>query len=300
MPDSYWHNLRKIGVCLRFHNPFDWRNPVKNLQRNHRKLLIVDGIKALIGGAGISDRWDGKEKNSDNYTDPWLDYEITLEGHTIDRLQGLFWQHWLDAGGIPDLTPIVYPLPPYKVMEIMVTANENPSYQNSSIRSLFQTLTLGATQRLWLASPYFLPNYNICQAIIKAYQKGIDVRVLTMGKKCDKLYVHKAACERYNQLINIGIPIYEYQPSMMHAKLALIDDQWISFGSANFDPRSFFQNEELTLTLNDKEKALLPKVENFFEKAFSDSQQITLSQWHKRNLKDRIIGQFWLLLYWQL
>jgi cardiolipin synthase len=298
MPEAYWQLLRQAGIYLRFYNPFDWRNPVKNLQRNHRKLLLIDDKKALIGGAGISDRWDGRGESDD--IEPWLDYEIAIEGHTLERLKGLFWQHWLDAGGIPDLSSIPSRPCSHQSTKIMVTVNENPSYQNSSIRALFQTLTLGATQRLWLASPYFLPNENICHTLIEAHQRGVDVKVLTMGKKCDKSYVHKVARERYYQLLKAGISIYEYQPSMMHAKLALMDDRWLSFGSANFDPRSFFQNDELTLTLNDYHQELLPKVEHFFEQAFDKSQYVVLSKWQQRNLRDRIIGRFWLLLYWQL
>jgi cardiolipin synthase len=298
IPKNYWQTLQQAGIKVRWYNPFDWRDPVKNLQRNHRKLLIVDDQIALIGGAGISDLWDGKDEAGS--IEPWLDYEIAMKGAMIWRLKGLFWQHWLDAGGETDFTPMESHYKPDQSTEILITANENPSYQNSSIRALFQTLTLGATERLWLASPYFLPNDNSCRMLIEACQRGVDIKVLTMGKRCDKPFVRKAAYERYNQLIKGGISLYEYQPSMMHAKLVIMDDTWLTFGSANFDPRSLFQNDELNLTIKDHHQQLFSKIETFFEQAFSKSQLVTLSQWRKRKVSDRLIGRFWLLFFWQL
>jgi cardiolipin synthase len=298
IPSAYWQELRQVGILIRFYNPLDWRNPVKNLQRNHRKLLIIDEKLALIGGAGVSDLWDGKDEAGSS--EPWLDYEVDIEGKIIGRLKGLFWQHWLDAGGKADLSHISFDSSPAESTEILVTANENPSYQNSSIRALFQTLTLAATQRLWLSSPYFLPNDNTCRMLIEARRRGVDVKVLTMGKRCDKPFVRKSAYERYDKLIKEGVPIYEYQPSMMHGKLALTDDTWISFGSANFDPRSFFQNDELNITVKQEHQKLLAKVELFFTKAFERSKRVSLLEWKKRKLSDRIIGRFWLLFYWQL
>lgn len=296
--DAYWQQLRQAGIFIRFYNPLDWRNPLKHLQRNHRKLLIVDEKLALIGGAGVSDLWDGKDEAGS--TETWLDYEMAIAGNIIERLKGLFWQHWLDANGKADLTPISLESSSQQATEILVTANDNPTYQSSSIRALFQTLTLGTTQRIWLASPYFLPNDNTCRMLIDARKRGVDVKVLTMGKRCDKPFVRKAAYEKYDRLITEGILIYEYQPSMMHAKLALVDNTWMSFGSANFDPRSFFQNDELNLTFNDKYQKLLSKVESFFNQAFDKSKPVTLLQWKKRKLRDRLIGRFWLLFYWQL
>ncbi len=298
LSSSYWQQLRQAGIEVRLYNPLDWRNPLKHLRRNHRKLLIIDEKRALIGGAGVSDLWDGKDEAGS--VESWLDYEVAIEGPIIWRLKVLFWQHWLDTGGIADVKPLSLEPTPHQITEILVTANENPSHQNSSIRALFQTLILGATERIWLASPYFLPNENTIRMLIEAQQRGVDVKLLTMGKKCDKPFIRKAAYERYDQFLKSGIPVYEYQPSMMHAKLALIDRYWVSFGSANFDPRSFFENDELNLTVKDNYLDLLRKVELLFAQAFKKSKIITLKQWKKRNLINRLIGRFWLLFYWQL
>ncbi len=119
-----------------------------------------------------------------------------------------------------------------------------------------------------------------------------------MGEHCDKGFVRKVARERYDKLFKGNIPIYEYQPSMIHAKIVLVDDHWISVGSANFDPRSFFQNDELNLSI--KNYNFVNQVEKFFIKAFQKSNLITIENWHQRSLSDRLIGSFWSLFYWQL
>ena len=296
IPNSYWKNLINQGIEVRKFNQFNWRNPLKNLRRNHRKLLIIDNKLALIGGAGISDHWDGWEEIGDQA--PWLDYEVAVQGNVLARLSGLFWQHWLDTGGVMDVALVSAKPINQQAQEILITANDYPTYQDSSIRALFQTLILGATQRLWIASPYFLPNSNSCKLLRETQTKGVDVRILTMGKHCDKAYVRYAARERYHRLLKTDISLYEYQPSMMHAKIVLVDNQWVSFGSANFDPRSFFQNDELNLSINDGN--FIEKVEDFFIQAFQKSQMITVTQWQKRPLVDRLIGSGSLFFYWQL
>ncbi|ACB49532.1 cardiolipin synthase-like protein [Crocosphaera subtropica ATCC 51142] len=296
MPDSYWKNFKKEDIEVRKFNQFQWRNPLKNLRRNHRKLLIIDNEIALIGGAGISDRWDGWSEIGDQ--EPWLDYEIAIEGNILTRLSGFFWQHWLDSRGVIDFLNIPSQQKQDNLPKILVTANDYPSYKDSSIRGLFQTLILGSTQRLWIASPYFLPNSNSCRMLRDAKARGVDVKILTMGEHCDKGFVRKVTRERYDKLFKGEIPIHEYQPSMIHAKIILVDEDWICLGSANFDPRSFFQNDELNLSIKNRDFA--DRVEQFFIKAFEKSHLITIEDWHKRPFGDRLIGSFWSLFYWQL
>ena len=173
IPNSYWENLQSQDIEIRKFNQFDWRNPLENLRRNHRKLLIIDNKLALIGGAGISDHWDGWEEIGDQA--PWLDYEVAVQGNILARLSGLFGQHWLDTGGVMDVALISAKPINQEMQEIIITANDYPTYQDSCIRALFQTLILGATQRLWITSPYFLPNSNSCQLLRDAQTRGVDV-----------------------------------------------------------------------------------------------------------------------------
>ncbi|NJL87562.1 MAG: cardiolipin synthase B [Leptolyngbyaceae cyanobacterium SM1_1_3] len=296
LPKRYWQKLRSAGVEVRFFNAFSWRSPTDFLARNHRKLLLVDQSQALIGGAGVSDMWDGVGEGE---TAPWLDTEVCIKGPVLTRLRGLFLQHWLDAGESADLSGVDWQAKTTAADEtLLVTSGKDPSYRGSSIRALMQLYALSASQRLWIASPYLLPDRNTRKVLIKAAQRGIDVRILTMGSLSDKPYVYYASRELYGELLRSGIKIYEYQPSMMHAKLVLIDQDWISLGSANLDPRSFFHNDELNLSA--AKSVLVSQLEQLFHQAFLKSQPVELTAWRSRSLWQKLYGRCSLLLYWQL
>ena len=297
MPDRYWQRLRDAGVMLRFFNPFCWRSPVDYLARTHRKLLLVDQHWALMGGAGISDLWDHVPE-SDRPTS-WLDIEVQFSGAMVTVLSGLFLQHWLDTGSVVNLHH--YPLTPATTMDpapLWITSGEDPSHRNSPVRSLVQASILAAQRRLWIASPYLLPDPPSCQLLGDAVQRGVDVRLLTMSDRTDKPYIYYAARERYSALLDRGIQIFEYQPSMMHAKLMFLDDQWVSMGSANLDPRSFFRNDEINIST--QESALVGAIADFFKTAFEQSHLISRQQWQKRSQWQRWYGRSILMLYWQL
>ncbi len=293
LSNHYWSRLENAGVEVRFFNPFSWRSPIDYLGRNHRKLLIIDQNTALIGGAGISDLWDGDEN-----TEPWYDFEVHWQGDGLGWLTGLFWQHWLSAGGRVDLREHRPQLSNSSHTEILITSGEDPTPMNSPIRSLFQTCALSATERLWIASPYLLPDQTTCQMLASIQRRGIDVRVLTMGPCNDKSYVYYTAREHYASLLKNGIKLHEYQPSMMHAKVILVDHSWVCMGSANLDPRSFFHNDELNICTPNK--SLVEQIETFFHQGFAQSQLIKLETWKNRPWKQRIVGQMFNIGYWQL
>lgn len=296
LPDWYWKRLKNSGVQVLFFNPFSKRSPLDYLRRNHRKLLIVDQKIAMIGGAGISDLWDGKDGKSER---PWYDFEVKWQGDTVGMLTGFFWQHWLTAGGDVDLTqhcPSLSQAPTQN--SVLITPGEEPTVGDSPIRSLFHLCITAAQNRLWIASPYLLPDQITCQMLDAVQRRGIDVRILTMGPKCDKFYVYYTSRQRYGPLLHSDIQIYEYQPSMMHGKIVLIDDQWVSFGSANLDPRSFFHNDELNLCTNNAH--LVSQVEEFFKSGFDQSEEIHIQPWAARPLKERLIGRLGNFFYWQL
>ncbi|MEO1375246.1 MAG: phosphatidylserine/phosphatidylglycerophosphate/cardiolipin synthase family protein [Cyanobacteria bacterium J06635_10] len=296
MPSKYWRSLKSSGVEVRFFNRFSWRDPFYYLRRNHRKLLLIDNKIALIGGAGISDYWDGDD-GIGNKT-PWFDYEVCFQGSLITRLKNLFIQHWLDAGVSAELSQENDSVNQENQQTILISAGEEPTLRDSGIRSLFQSLIVAAKKRVWIASPYFLPNANSQEILIQAKHRGIDVCILTMGPKTDKPPVRFASQQLYGKLIKSNISIYEYQPSMMHAKTMLIDDSWVSIGSANFDPRSFFHNDELNLVVT--ESKLIQNIENFFLNGFTCSNHLTLKYLRNRPLKEKLLGRLILLLFWQL
>ncbi|MCM1982816.1 phospholipase D-like domain-containing protein [Lyngbya confervoides] len=296
LPRRYWQRLRRAGVQVVFFNSFNWRAPANFAGRTHRKLLVVDSKIALLGGAGISDDWDGDENAA-----PWLDIELQVEGDLIPFLEGQFLQHWTYGGGEVNLALSRFagetqaPQAPF-----MITPGNNPTYRYSPIKSLKENLIGVAQERLWIASPYLLPDDNLRSLLVEAKQAGVDVRLLTAcAQQIDKPYVYYAAFELYGELLAADIAIYEYQPSMIHAKMILMDRQWVNTGSANFDSRSFFHNDELDLTANAPE--LVKQIEQVFQQAFACSQRVTLQNWQNRSwIRHRLMGRVIGFVQWQL
>ena len=284
---------------MSFFNSFNWKAPLDYAGRTHRKLLLIDGKFGLVGGAGISDLWDGTQKDDD--TQPWLDVEMRIEGEIISILEGVFSQHWTFGDGVADLArervSIRQKDPENPLM--LVIPGANPRIRFSPVRSFKYNSIIAARQRIWLASPYFLPDENSIDLLVAAKKNGLDVRILTTSKRSDKKPVYYASYEHYGRLLKGGVEIYEYQPSMTHAKLLLIDDLWATTGSANFDPRSFCHNEELDICSAQPE--LVQGIKETFEKGFAQSKQITYDQWKRRSLfKHRILGNAVNFFQWQL
>ena len=303
--DKYWRRLRGAGVKVSFFNPFNWRAPLDYAGRTHRKLLLIDGEFGLVGGAGISDLWDGIEKDDD--TQPWLDVEMRIEGEIVSILTGVFSQHWTFGDGTADLSRVKFhnfnhqddKQEDSKQDLMLVIPGANPRIRFSPIQSFKYNSLLCARKRIWLASPYFLPDENSIDILVAAKQDGVDVRILTTSIRSDKKPVYYASYEHYGKLLQGDVEIYEFQPSMTHAKLLLIDDIWATTGSANFDPRSFCHNEELDICTS--QPILVEGIKDTFEKGFAQSQRVTYKEWKQRSLiKHRILGNAVDFFQWQL
>jgi len=307
--DKYWGRLRNAGVKVVFFNDFNWKAPLDYAGRTHRKLLLIDGEFGLVGGAGISDLWDGVEKNDD--TQPWLDVEMRIEGEIIGILEGVFSQHWTFGNATADLSQ--HRFSAFKAKDRQQSADEdkdrgdlmlaipgaNPRIQFSPIKAFKYNNLICARKRIWLASPYFLPDDNSIDLLVAAKQDGVDVKILTTSARSDKKPVYYASYEHYGNLLKGGVEIYEFQPSMTHAKLLLIDDLWATTGSANFDPRSFSHNEELDIC--SAQPILVEGIRATFEKGFAQSKRISYQEWQQRSLiKHRIIGNAVDFFQWQL
>lgn len=306
--DQYWQRLVGAGVKVSFFNSFKWRAPLDYAGRTHRKLLLIDGEFGLVGGAGISDLWDGIEKKDD--TQPWLDVEMRIEGEIISILEGVFSQHWTFGNGTADFSELKFHNFNLNSKDndkdkgnkhdlMLVVPGANPRIRFSPIQAFKYNSILCARKRIWLASPYFLPDDNSIDLLVAAKQDGVDVRILTTSIRSDKKLVYYASYEHYGKLLKGGVPIYEFQPSMTHAKLLLIDDIWATTGSANFDPRSFCHNEELDIC--SAQPRLVAGIRDTFEKGFAQSQIITYADWQKRPLiKHRVLGNVVDFFQWQL
>ncbi|WAL58078.1 phospholipase D-like domain-containing protein [Thermocoleostomius sinensis] len=289
IPDDYWQRLTNAGAEVRFFREFDWRAPLDYNSRTHRKLLVIDGQQVLIGGAGVSDDWDGDPDIGD--VAPWLEFEVGYTGPIASLMEGFFLQNWAYDGGRVDLAQAM-PIQSDADVPLYITYNA-ASLDESAIRMLFQLSFMAAADRIWIGSPYFVPDTPTRDTLIDAKERGVDVRVLTMGESNDKPIVRFASRELYGPLLAAGVEICEYQPSMMHAKLALIDSGWASTGSANFDPRSYFHNDELNVSTT--YPPLIQHLDRFFVSALEDSHCLTYSEWQSRSWTEIVQGRFGLL-----
>lgn len=291
-PSSYWRRLREAGCEVGFYRKFDPRAPLDFNQRTHRKLLLVDGEVALVGGAGISDDWDGFG-DADSRR-PWRDFELRYRGRLVAALEAFFLQNWANVDGEIDLGPeVIRPIDTGERHAFITTGSF--SIDQANLRLLYLACMNAARRRLWITSPYFMPDPNMREALIRAHDRGVDVRIVTMGPRNDRPNVYHAQREDYGQLLEAGLAIYEYQPSMMHAKSLLLDDAWVSLGSANMDPRSLFQNDELNVTIQDQ--GLAADIERFILDSIDRAERVDPRAWAARPRWQRLDGQLYKLVH---
>ena len=283
--------LTQAGVELRFYNRLSWRRWVGNFYRDHRKLLLVDQCLAVVGGTGVTDEfWTPGFDVSE-----WHEVMVEISGPLVIDWQLLFDRQWIANRyrrawrpaahfGLPRL-----PRVPDKGEGMGRVAYADARQHRDILQSLFRALNSGQ-QRIWMATPYFLPTWQIRRSLRKAAARGVDVRLLLTGLRTDHPSVRYAGHRYYPRLLKAGVQIFEYQPCFLHLKMVLVDD-WVSIGSCNFDHWNLRFNLEATLEALDP--ALTAAVEASFVKDFGLSQLVSLEQWQRRPLWRRVKQRVW-------
>jgi cardiolipin synthase len=275
--------LTHPAIEIVYYNPFSLLRLHRNLIRDHRKLLLVDGLVGFTGGVGFSDGILTKN----GMRSVWHDIVVQFEGAVVSDWQNLFTRHWQSITHIELTLPMSHPEAGGSCKTRLVSsqpARSNPIYGHLRQRAAI------ATQRLWIATAYFLPSWRLRRAIREAAARGVDVRLLLPGPITDNSAVRYASQRFYLGLLKAGIKIYEYQPTFMHAKTTLIDD-WASVGSSNFDRWSMSRNHEANLEISDQEFAT--ELEQMFQRDFSQAEEITLDTWVKRPTGQRWREKVW-------
>jgi cardiolipin synthase len=287
--------LRDAGCDVRrFHRP-NWRHPSRLNHRTHRKLLIVDGRIGFTGGVGIADHWQGNAEDKDH----WRDTHFEVRGPVIGQIQAAFMVNWIRTTGEvktgPDFFP---PLEPESngVFAHMFVSSPDEGSENARVAVL---LALGAArQRVRLTTPYFIPDKLARQTLIATARRGVTVEVLFTGPETDSQLSRLASRALWGPLLRSGVRIYEYTPTMLHAKSLLIDDHWCSVGSANIDQRSFRLNDESNLQICDTQ--LNTTLQQDFDQDLKRAKEIDLDTWRNRPWHERCLGQLASLLRSQL
>jgi len=287
--------LTDAGGRVRWYQPVRWYTLKRFNNRTHRELLIVDGEIGFIGGAGIGDNWLTGESGEP----AWRDTVVRVTGDLVVGLQTTFAENWLEAAD-EILTGDEY-IPSHcpncadgdegegnkdEARGIVVISSPSAG-RSSRARVLFQTLLASATQTIHITSPYFLPDRSVRRELIKAVKRGVQVTILAPGDHADHLMTRRASRRRYGQLLEGGAEIYEYQPAMIHVKSLIIDGVWSVVGSTNFDNRSFGINDEVNLAAQCP--ALARRMNEDFLRDLQASRQITLDEWRRRPLSERVM-----------
>jgi cardiolipin synthase len=278
--------LRDAGVQVVWFNLLrPWTLEEANY-RTHRKVLVVDGQIGFTGGLGLADHWLGNAQSPEH----WRDTQFKVVGPAVRALEASFYENWIESGGLsaPALDP---EQPPVEMGAESVVVWSNPTGGASSVKLLYLLSLAGARKTIDIQSPYFILDESTRWSIRDARQRGVRVRVLTDGDITDAKPVKYASREGYQQLLEWGVEIYEYQPTMMHVKAMIVDGVWSVIGSANFDNRSFELNDELTVAARDQELAATPR--QHFEADLKMSIQIDPVTWPDRSLWQKLNELFW-------
>lgn len=276
--------LTGAGVDLLFYNPVHLTHWLRNMFRDHRKLLIVDGEVAFVSGTGITDDFD----NPRHPERSWRETAVRVSGPTLADWQELFEHVWNRHAPIPVQLPAATPRVETDGMVGRVAPTMTLPVQDIR-RSLFHRVR-DAGQRVWLATAYFVPSRKLLRALQQAAKQGADVRLLLPGPYTDHPAIRHAGRRFYARLLRAGVRIFEYQPRFMHAK-TLLCDQWVSIGSSNFDRWNFRWNLEANQEVDDARFA--EAVRTMFEADFSNSLEINRATWPRRRWPARLREWFW-------
>ncbi len=244
--------------------------------RTHRKLLIVDGEIGYTFGHGVADQWlgDGEDKEH------WRDTALRLEGPAVFAMQAVFMQNWIEEthcvlsgeGCFPQLEPRG---------ECDAHIVESASGEAVSSVALLYTLAIASARReVIIQNPYFAPDDGVCKLLGMMVKRGVAVHLMVPGKNTDSPFVRRAGCRLYASLLESGVRLYEFEPTLLHQKIVIIDDIWSHVGSTNFDSRSLALNEEVGVGVRDA--TLARELKKAFKNDLQRSREITREQWRRR------------------
>jgi cardiolipin synthase len=289
---SYTAELRAAGGRVCWYHPFKWHTLPRINNRTHRELFIVDGRVGFIGGAGVADHWRYPVKE----TPRWRDSMFRVEGDAVANLQATFAENWLEASGEILAHKDYFPACEAEECTPSLVVNSSPSAGRSTrARILFQMLLASAQESILITTPYFLPDRSARAEMVRALkERGVKIRIVVPGKGSDHALTRSSSRRLYGDLLHAGAQIYEYSPTMNHAKTLVIDGMWSVVGSTNFDNRSFGLNDEVNLAAFDKK--LAARITEDFERDCAESKIVSYEEWRRRSIFERAHELFGMLL----
>jgi len=269
---SLGRGLKQAGVAVRHFHRWHWREPLQYNRRDHRKLLVIDGQEAFLGGFNIhrqsSQRYFGAAR--------WRDTHTSFQGRLAQQAAELFDAFWHGDR---------HRLPKEDASAGSVLVPNQSRACRRRLACIYDDFLGGANAQVCLTTPYFVPDHRTQKALLTAVKRGVEVRLL-VPRTSDVRLARWAANAVYARLLDAGVKIFEYLPRMLHAKIAIVDGQWATLGTANLDYRSLFQNYELNLVSRDPD--LCKRLQIQFESDLEESSAVCATRWRQRRWVPRL------------
>ena len=280
--DAVLKDMEAAGVRVVLYNPLRWNTLTQMNNRTHRKLLVVDGRIGFTGGAGIADEWTG------NAQDPkhWRDTHFRLEGPAVAQMQAAFMENWIEATGAVLHGEPYFPELPRSGPALAQVFVSSPGGGGESAQFLYLLSIASAARSIRMSAAYFVPDNAEVRTFVAALKRGVKVQIILPGPHTDSEVSRRASRAEWGDLLRAGAEIYEYQPTMYHCKVLIVDEVWTTVGSTNFDSRSFSVNDEANLNVYDRDFAR--EQARIFAEDLKRSRRITLEEWENRPWREKL------------
>jgi cardiolipin synthase len=288
MEREHQRRLEAAGAHVLTFNPTHWYTPENVNFRTHRKILVVDGEVGFTGGVGIADHWLGNAQDEHH----WRDTQVRIQGPIVRLLEAAFYENALESHGpiVPELDdrPDRFPA---EDDEASIIVRSSSSGGSTDLKRLYLQAIASARRTVDLTSPYFVTDESTMWSLEEARRRGVRIRLLLESNVTDAMPVKYASREAYDALLSMGIEIYEYRPTMMHAKTLVVDGILSIFGSANFDNRSLELNDELNVAV--WSRTLASRFAADFENDLRSCTRLDLASWRRRPMLLKAREHFW-------
>ena len=286
MDTHHFERLQKVGCHIVNFNPTAWYTLEELNYRTHRKILVVDGAVAFTGGVGVADHWLGHAQDREH----WRDTHVRIEGPIARILEAAFYENFV--GGGFTVTPVLTePGRTRDADDQAMVVRSSPSSGASDLKRLYLLAIAMARHSIEISSPYFVTDESTMWALDDARKRGVTIRILVESDITDHKSVKYASRDAYDSMLDSGIQIYEYRPTMMHTKTMVVDGVLSIFGSANFDNRSLELNDEVNVAVFSRR--LATRFLQDFDNDLRVSHKWTLDTWRERPYTDRVHEYFW-------
>lgn len=277
LEDALLERMRDSGIEVRRYNSPHWYNLDRLNNRTHRKLMVVDGKTGFIGGVGLADTWRGNAQDPQH----WRDTHFKVEGPVVAQLQSAFIDNWLQATGNVLHGERYLPALQEAGTALGQVFTSSPGGGAESMQLMYLMSITSAAESIELSASYFVPDDVAIASLVAALRRGVRVRILLPGPYMDVPLVRRASRATWGKLLAAGAEIHEYQPTMFHCKVMVVDALWVSVGSTNFDTRSFSINDEANLNVYDA--AFARRQIEVFENDLKRARQVSLAEWQGRS-----------------